>query len=59
MNQNIISILTGTKSERFEEYLAALEVKLTEEEMDEITKTGSTYHFRVRFTSKIDEDNRS
>jgi diketogulonate reductase-like aldo/keto reductase len=59
LNQNVISISTTTKPERLQQYLQALTLQLTDEEMEEITSVGQTHHFRIRLSELFDPEDRS
>jgi diketogulonate reductase-like aldo/keto reductase len=53
LNQEVISISTTKKAERLDQYLAALDLKLTDDEQKEITEVGLTHHFRIRLSEKF------
>jgi diketogulonate reductase-like aldo/keto reductase len=59
IQRNIVAVTTTTKPERLDEYAQALKVKLTEDEVQEITDIGSTYHFRASWSEHFKEDDRS
>lgn len=59
LNQNVISISTSKKPERLLQYFAAIDLKLTGEEMEEITRAGLTHHARIRLADKFDPEERS
>lgn len=59
LNQNVIPITTTKNPERLQQYLQALDLRLTEEEMNEITSIGLTHHFRIRLSELFDPDDRS
>lgn len=47
LDQGIIVVNTTKKQERMREYFAALDLKLTEEDHDRITKVGQETHLRL------------
>jgi diketogulonate reductase-like aldo/keto reductase len=59
IQNSVVAVITTTKLERLDEYAQALRVKLTEDEMREITDVGATYHFRTSWGELFAEDNRS
>lgn len=59
LNQNVIPITTTKNPERLQQYLQALDLRLTEEEMDKITSIGLTHHFRIRLSELFDPDDRT
>src|SRR5580700_4470726 len=46
IDQIVVPITTTGKTERMDDYLAAIELRLTAEEQEEITQIGLTHHFR-------------
>ncbi|KAF4764702.1 hypothetical protein HAV15_000408 [Penicillium sp. str.  len=46
IDQNIVPITITTKAERMDEYIAALSLRLSRDELEEITQIGLEYHFR-------------
>jgi diketogulonate reductase-like aldo/keto reductase len=59
IQNNVVAVTTTTKLERLDEYAQALKLKLTEDEMREITDVGATYHFRTSFRDHFAENDRS
>ncbi|KAH7325821.1 putative ketoreductase [Stachybotrys elegans] len=59
IQNNIIAVTTATKVERLNEYAEALKIHLTQEEVQEITDIGATYHFRTSWPEHFKEDDRS
>jgi diketogulonate reductase-like aldo/keto reductase len=59
LNQNIISISTSRKPERLQQYFEALDLDLSPEDMDEITRVGRTHHFRHLEPGRFAPDDRS
>ncbi|KAL2068165.1 hypothetical protein VTL71DRAFT_16263 [Oculimacula yallundae] len=59
MQNKVDAVATTTKPERLDEYAQVLKTKLTEEELDEITKVGSTYHFRNVWDDEFADDDRT
>ena len=59
MQNNVVAVTTTTKVERLEAYAQALEFKLTEDEMREITEVGATYHFRASWGDHFEKSDRS
>ncbi|KAI4162093.1 MAG: hypothetical protein LQ342_004263 [Letrouitia transgressa] len=59
MQNRVIAVTTTTKPERLDEYLQAVETKLTQEELHEISEVGSKFHFRTSWRDKFEEDDRS
>ncbi|KAI9163602.1 NAD/NADP-dependent indole-3-acetaldehyde reductase [Paramyrothecium foliicola] len=58
IRNNIIAVTTTTKVERLDEYAQALKINMTEEEVQEITDLGSTYHFRTGWPEHFEENDR-
>ncbi|PVH71451.1 putative ketoreductase [Cadophora sp. DSE1049] len=56
---NVVAVTTTTKPERLDEYAQALVIKLTQEELNEITEVGLTYHFRTSWGERFADDDRS
>ena len=59
IQNNIVTVTTTTKPERLDEYAQALKIKLTQEELHEISEVGSTYHFRTSWTDKFEKEDQS
>ncbi|KAH7393526.1 NADP-dependent oxidoreductase domain-containing protein [Cadophora sp. MPI-SDFR-AT-0126] len=59
IQSNVVAVTTTTKPERLDEYAQALTIKLTQEELKEITEVGLTYHFRTSWGERFADDNRS
>ncbi len=59
ISQNVVPITTTGKASRMDEYLAAVDLRLTPEEQEEITQVGLTHHFRWWGKSFFDPDDRS
>jgi diketogulonate reductase-like aldo/keto reductase len=59
IQQDIVPITTSSKPERIAEYLQGVELKLTPEEVEEITKVGLTHHFRASQVARFDPEDRS
>ena len=59
IDQKVVPVTTTSNTSRLSEYLAALNVKLTVEEREEITQTGLTHHFRAWAPDLFDPDDRS
>ncbi|KAK4150481.1 NADP-dependent oxidoreductase domain-containing protein [Chaetomidium leptoderma] len=59
IQNNVVAVTTPTRLDRLNEYAQALKMKLTEDEMREITDVGATYHFRTSWGEHFEEDNRS
>ncbi|KAI3394989.1 hypothetical protein diail_1878 [Diaporthe ilicicola] len=47
LDQGVVVLNTTTKAERMKEYFAALELKLSDEDKEQITKIGQTKHVRI------------
>ncbi len=57
LRQNrVAAVTTTTKLERLDGYPQAVGTKLTEEELHEISKIGSTYHFRTSWPDRFEEN---
>lgn len=59
IQDKIVAVTTTTKPERLDEYAQALKIKLTQDELQEITDVGSTYHFRTSWSEHFEADDRS
>jgi diketogulonate reductase-like aldo/keto reductase len=59
IQQDIVPITTSTKLERIAEYLQGVELKLSPEEVEEITRLGLTNHFRASQVARFDPEDRS
>jgi diketogulonate reductase-like aldo/keto reductase len=59
MQNGVVTITTTMQPKRLDEYARALTLKLTQEELDEISKVGSTYHFRTSWPDKFESYDRS
>ncbi|TVY24151.1 NAD/NADP-dependent indole-3-acetaldehyde reductase [Lachnellula hyalina] len=59
MQNNVVAVTTTTKPERLDEYAQALKIKLGQEDLDEITNVGATYHFRTSWGEHFEDDDRS
>jgi diketogulonate reductase-like aldo/keto reductase len=59
LSQDVIAITTTSKEERLLEYLKAISLMLSAEELDEITKIGLTHHFRQQGAQRFAPDDRS
>ena len=57
--QNVIPITTTGSKERLTRYLEAVDLKLTAEEVEEISQTGSKHHFRWWGSQFFDKADRS
>ncbi|KAH6615689.1 NADP-dependent oxidoreductase domain-containing protein [Chaetomium sp. MPI-SDFR-AT-0129] len=59
IGRNVAPITTTSKGERMDEYLAAVTLKLSAEEEEEITKVGLQHHFRWWGRKFFSPDDRS
>ncbi|KAL8842270.1 MAG: hypothetical protein Q9170_000596 [Blastenia crenularia] len=59
IQNKVVAVTTTTKPERVDEYLQAVNMKLTEEELREISEVGSTFHCRTSWAEMFEEDDRS
>jgi diketogulonate reductase-like aldo/keto reductase len=59
IQQDIVPITTSTKLERIAEYMQGVELKLSPEEVEEITRLGLTNHFRASQVARFDPEDRS
>ncbi|KAK8087303.1 hypothetical protein PG994_002277 [Apiospora phragmitis] len=59
LNQDVISITTARTVSRFEDYLQALDLQLSEEEMERISTVGRSHHLRVYLNEHFSSDDRS
>jgi diketogulonate reductase-like aldo/keto reductase len=59
IEQNVVPVTTTSKVERLQEYFSAVDLKLTCEEVEEITQIGLTHHFRAWAPNRFDPDDRS
>jgi diketogulonate reductase-like aldo/keto reductase len=48
LSQEVVAVTTTSKEERLAEYLKAVELNLTSEELKEISEVGLTHHFRAQ-----------
>ncbi|KAJ5701380.1 hypothetical protein N7488_008928 [Penicillium malachiteum] len=56
IQNNVVAFTTTTKLDRLDEYAKALEIKLTADELKEITKVGASFHFSTSWGEHF-EDN--
>ncbi|KAJ5959307.1 Aldo/keto reductase [Penicillium vulpinum] len=59
IQSDIVAVTTTQKVDRLDEYKEVLDVKLTEEEMKEISEVGATFHFRNAWGEQFADDDRS
>ena len=59
IEQNVVPITTTTKKERMLDYLKALEIRLSPDEVEEISQIGQTHHFRWWGKQFFDPNDRS
>jgi len=59
IQQDIVPITTSTKPERIAEYLQGVELKLSPEEVEEITQLGLSHHFRGFQIARFGPEDRS
>jgi diketogulonate reductase-like aldo/keto reductase len=59
LTQNVVPITTSTKAERLAEYKAGIGLKLSQEDVDEITRVGLTHHFRAFGVARFEADDRT
>ncbi|GFP57218.1 NAD/NADP-dependent indole-3-acetaldehyde reductase [Trichoderma asperellum] len=59
IQNKVVAVTTTTKPERLDEYAQALKIKLTQDELQEITDVGSTYHFCTSWLEHFEADDRS
>jgi diketogulonate reductase-like aldo/keto reductase len=59
LQQSIVFITTTSKSERISEYLKGVDLKLTSEEVKEISRIGLMHHFRAGQMARFDPEDRS
>ncbi|THV47034.1 hypothetical protein BGAL_0340g00040 [Botrytis galanthina] len=57
--QSVVATTTTTKVGRLEDYVAAVQLKLSREEQEKITQVGLTHHFRAWAPDRFDPDDRS
>ncbi len=59
IEQGMVTITTSGKEERLSNYLRALAIELTPEEMGDLARAGATKHFRGFWQKKFAADDRS
>jgi len=59
IQQDIVPITTSSKPERIAEYLQGVELKLSPDEVEEITQLGLSHHFRASQVARFDPEDRS
>ncbi|KAL7919040.1 NADP-dependent oxidoreductase domain-containing protein [Trichoderma austrokoningii] len=59
IQNKVVAVTTTTKPNRLDEYAQALKITLTQDELQEITDVGSTYHFRTSWPEHFEADDRS
>jgi diketogulonate reductase-like aldo/keto reductase len=59
IQRGVVPITTSGKPERIAEYLQGVKLKLSTEEIEEITRLGLSYHFRSSQVARFDADDRS
>jgi diketogulonate reductase-like aldo/keto reductase len=56
MNRCVVVVTTTRKTERLQEYIDALQVKLSPDEIEEISTVGNTHHVRFYFPERYSKD---
>jgi diketogulonate reductase-like aldo/keto reductase len=56
MAKGVVSVTTTRKTERLQEYIEALQVELSEAEVEEISKVGDSHHVRFYFPERYAEN---
>lgn len=56
MSKGVVTVTTTRKIERLQEYIDALQVKLSPDETEEISTVGDTHHVRFYFPERYSED---
>lgn len=59
IQQGVVPITTTGKPERIAEYLRGVELTLSPEEVEEITRVGLSHHFRASQLARFEPDDRS
>jgi diketogulonate reductase-like aldo/keto reductase len=59
IDQNVVAITTSSKEQRMSDMLRVFTFQLTPKEVEEITETGKTHHFRAFWTHIFDADDKS
>ena len=59
IEQDVVTVTTSSKESRLREYLDALKVQLSPEEVREMAREGEKKHYRGFWLGKIDKDDRS
>lgn len=59
IDQGIVAITTSSKEERLSDYLRAIAINLTPQEVSNIAASGAEKHFRGFWTDKFAADDRS
>ncbi|PNP46413.1 hypothetical protein THARTR1_10735 [Trichoderma harzianum] len=59
IQNGVVAVTTTTNPGRLDEYAQALKITLEENELQEITDVGSTYHFRTSWSEHFEADDRS
>ncbi|EHK44753.1 uncharacterized protein TrAtP1_002872 [Trichoderma atroviride] len=59
IQNKVVAATTTTKPERLDEYVQALKITLTQDELQEITDVGSMYHFRTSWPERFEAVDRS
>lgn len=59
LQKGVVAVTTTRNNDRLQEYLQALDVELTQEEVDEISTMGDKHHVRFYLPERYDERDRS
>ena len=59
LQMGVVAVTTTRNNDRLQEYLQALNVKLTHGETGEISKIGDQHHVRFYFPERYDDTDRS
>jgi len=56
MSKGVVAVTTTRKTERLQDYIDALRVKLSPDEIEEISTVGDTHHVRFYFPERYPND---
>lgn len=59
IDQNVVAITTSSKEQRMSDMLRTVTFNLTPKELEEISQTGDSFHYRAYFTDVFDKNDRS
>jgi diketogulonate reductase-like aldo/keto reductase len=59
IENRVVPITTSGREERIREYLEGVSLRLSKEEVEDISRVGGTYHLRASQVARFEKDDRS